>query len=236
MRRAVFFFRLSCLVPCALALALGPLALWPIGPWPLAFGLWPLAFGLFTFLPYLFISFSHFLIFSFSFPLFSCCFPLCPCFALSMFCYAFFHFFPFVLSFLHSRIPSRAQVRNFWHPISHSSHSSHFRIPRILKMPAPEQARTHFFSEQSLGQVPGGDNTDCRECQGMLSSVPSLERLHFSPWPLLCIQSSPCTWLWLGHSYSFSSLLPLLAPHFALALVVGLNQKKKIAKNGKVCK
>ena len=79
----------------------------------------------------------------------------------------------------------------------------------------PFQARIALYSDQNLGQVPGGENTNCRECHGMLSSVLSLERLFrvSSPRPTLSIDP-------VLYSLVLSAPSPVLAPALAQALAI----------------
>ena len=199
------------------ALGLGPWALglgpWALGLGPLAFGLWPLAFGLWPLAPWpLAFGLWPFLLFSFSFSPFSHVSTFTP-FSMVLLLFSLLSLFPVVHVLLpvFSFLSLCFVILAFSHSFSRSGPQflgPHFRIPRIpriLKMQGPEQARTHFFSDENLGQVPGGDNTNCSACHGMLSSVLSLERLHLSPWPLSYIQFSSYTKLWLDHLNSFSS-------------------------------
>ncbi len=156
-----------------------------------------------AFPPFLLFSFSrvstfHVCLFSTFIPFPPClsfCFPFVP----ASFCPCFVSRFSFItlcfviLALLHSRIFLGFGPLALGHfRGSHFFGSEPWAGARRSKPKCWRFSRrgSHFcFSDQNLGQVPGGDSTNCGDCHGMLSSVLSLERHAPGPDPISCCYS-----------------------------------------------
>ena len=179
---------------------------------PFSFCLLPFSFSpfLFSFSPFrFFLLFSCFHFYtilpclSFVFHFFPV--SLCPCFVTR-----FFHFSSFHVSVLHSRIPSRTQVHNFWHPIfaflAFLAFSKRQRLSR--------RGRT-FFRIRTLGRCQAeikqsvGSAREC--CLKYSHWNASPLALAFAAHPVLALHQA------LARPLLFF-LLPLLAIHVALTL------------------